>query len=74
MIIINLSQLSRGGGFWIPAQVSGGYRKEANSTVNAPAVYTTGEERANVLTHGLGVALNVAGMTALVTLVGMSGG
>jgi len=73
LIIINESQWRRGGGFEIAPQVSGGHGKGMNSAVNAPALYTTGEERANVLTHGLGVALSVTGLTVLVTLAGLRG-
>lgn len=41
--------------------------------VNAPATYTPGEERANVITHGLGLALSVVGLAVLVTLAGRRG-
>ena len=32
-----------------------------NPAVNAPATYPPGEERANVITHGVGLALSVTG-------------
>jgi hemolysin III len=36
--------------------------------------YTPAEEQANVLTHGIGLALSVAGLAVLVTLTGLRGG
>jgi hemolysin III len=38
-----------------------------------PATYTRGEELANVLTHGIGAALSVAGLVVLVTLTSLHG-
>ncbi len=51
----------------------GGQRERMNPGGNAPATYTVGEERANMLTHGLGVALSVAGLAVLVTLASVRG-
>lgn len=39
-----------------------------NSSVNEGATYTPGEELANALTHGIGLALSIAGLVVLVTL------
>jgi hemolysin III len=39
----------------------------------APSAYTRGEELANVLTHGIGAALSVAGLAVLVTLTSLHG-
>lgn len=44
-----------------------GQRGGMNPAVNAPATYPPGEERANVITHGVGLALSVAGLAVLVT-------
>ena len=38
-----------------------------------PSTYTRGEEIANSLTHGLGVALSLAGLSVLVTLAALHG-
>ena len=44
-----------------------------NSEGKTTAAYTPGEEFANALTHGLGVALSVAGLAVLVTLTSLRG-
>lgn len=41
---------------------------------SAGAAYTPGEELANALTHGIGIALSVAGLAVLVALAGLRGG
>ncbi len=41
--------------------------------VNEGAAYTPGEELANALTHGLGLALSIAGLAVLVTLAAWRG-
>lgn len=43
------------------------------TTGNAPKEYTRGEELANGLTHGIGAALSIAGLSVLVTFAGLAG-
>jgi hemolysin III len=43
------------------------------SSVNEAATYPPGEELANALTHGIGLALSIAGLVVLVTLAAVRG-